>query len=100
MKKKLMFILAGAIVAVALVFAVPTVFAQQSAAPGAPTAPQPPVIPHERHPAIRRAIFALKAAKADMEHADHDFGGHRAAALAECDKAIAQLQEALQYDKD
>lgn len=100
MKKKLMFILAGAIIAVALAFAVPAVFAQPPAAPAAPNAPQPPAIPHEGHPAIRRAIFALKAAKADMEHANHDFGGHRKAALEECDKAIAQLQEALQFDKD
>jgi hypothetical protein len=35
-----------------------------------------------------------------MQHAAHDFGGHRAAALAECDRAIEQLQLALQYDKD
>jgi hypothetical protein len=99
MKKKLMFILAGAVVAAALVFAVPAVFAQQANPPATPNTPPPPTIPHERHPAIRRAIFALKAAKADLEHADHDFGGHRAAALDECDKAIAQLQAALQYDQ-
>ncbi len=36
MKKKLMFILAGVMVAVALVFAVPAVFAQQSARAGGP----------------------------------------------------------------
>jgi hypothetical protein len=53
----------------------------------------------ERHPAIHRAIGALEAAKADMQHAAHDFGGHRAAALEECDKAIVQLKEALKYDK-
>jgi hypothetical protein len=96
MKKKLMFILAGAAVAGALVFAVPAVFAQQA---NPPATPATPTVPHEHHPAIRRAIFALKAAKADLERADHDFGGHRAAALEECDKAIAQLQEALQYDQ-
>jgi hypothetical protein len=100
MKKKLMFILAGMVVVVALAFAVPTVFAQPAATPAAPAAPQPPAIPQVRHPAIRHAIVALKAAKADLERADHDFGGHRKAALDECDKAIAQLQEALQYDKD
>jgi hypothetical protein len=99
MKNKLMFILAGVAVAGALVFAVPAVFAQQAAPPAAPAAPGAPTVPREHHPAIRRAIFALKAAKADMEHADHDFGGHRVAALEECDKAIAQLQEALQYDQ-
>ena len=53
----------------------------------------------ERHPAIRAAIRALQSAKVEMQNAAHDFGGHRVAALAECDKAIAQLQAALQYDK-
>jgi hypothetical protein len=96
MKNKLMFILAGVAMAGALVFTVPAVFAQQAAPPATPATP---TVPHEHHPAIRRAIFALKAAKADMEHADHDFGGHRVVALEECDKAIAQLQEALQYDQ-
>jgi hypothetical protein len=55
--------------------------------------------PHERHPKIHQAIAALEAAKVDMQRADHDFGGHRKAALEECDKAIAQLRLALQYDK-
>ena len=53
----------------------------------------------ERHPAIRNAIRALEKAKDDLQHADHDFGGHRAEALAECDRAITQLKLALQYDK-
>jgi hypothetical protein len=54
---------------------------------------------HERHPAIRAAIRALEHAKKELQAADHDFGGHRAEALAECDKAIEQLKLALQYDK-
>lgn len=53
----------------------------------------------ERHPAIHRAIMALEDAKRDLQHANHDFGGHRKAALEECDKAIAELRLALQYDK-
>lgn len=53
----------------------------------------------ERHPKIRHAITALEAAKAELKSADHDFGGHRADALKECDAAIAQLKLALQYDK-
>jgi hypothetical protein len=94
MKNKIAFIVSGVAVAAALMLAVPVVFAQPPAAPPPPHLPVP-----ERHPAIRRAIFALKAAKSDLEHADHDFGGHRAAAVQECDKAIAQLQEALKYDQ-
>jgi hypothetical protein len=53
----------------------------------------------ERHPEIRKAIAALERAKYDLNHANHDFGGHRANALAATDKAIEQLRLALQYDK-
>jgi hypothetical protein len=53
----------------------------------------------ERHPEIRKAIAALKRAKYDLQHASHDFGGHRADALAATDKAIEQLELALQFDK-
>ncbi len=65
------------------------------------TSPTPPAgaAQHERHPAIRRAIRSLEEAKLALERADHDFGGHRKDALEECDKAIAQLKLALQYDK-
>jgi hypothetical protein len=56
--------------------------------------------PHkERHPAIRAAINALEKAKFDLEHAAHDFGGHRAEALKAVDYALKQLREALEYDK-
>jgi hypothetical protein len=53
----------------------------------------------EKHPAIRAAIQALEKAKYDLNHASHDFGGHRAEALEACDNAIKQLKEALEYDK-
>ena len=55
--------------------------------------------PREAHPEIRKAITSLERAKYDMQHAAHDFGGHRIAAIAACDNAIAQLRLALQYDK-
>ena len=53
----------------------------------------------ERHPEIRRAINALERAKDYMQHAAHDFGGHRVEAIRECDEAIRQLREALRYDR-
>ncbi|HZR28333.1 MAG TPA: hypothetical protein VFA71_06100 [Terriglobales bacterium] len=53
----------------------------------------------ERHPSIRAAIRALEKAKDDMQHADHDFGGHRVEALEAVDNAIKQLNEALKYDR-
>jgi len=56
--------------------------------------------PHkERHPAIRAAINALEKAKFDLEHAAHDFGGHRVEALKAVDYALKQLREALEYDR-
>lgn len=53
----------------------------------------------ERHPEIRRAIASLQSARTALQQANHDFGGHRAEALAACDNAIAQLRIALQYDR-
>ena len=53
----------------------------------------------ERHPEIRKAIASLERAKYALQHASHDFGGHRADALAATDRAIEQLRLALQYDK-
>lgn len=55
--------------------------------------------PRERHPEIQRAITSLEQARYALQHADHDFGGHRVDALAATDKAIVQLRLALQYDK-
>jgi len=53
----------------------------------------------EQHPAIRAAIKALEKAKYDLEHAAHDFGGHRAEALEAVNRAIEQLRKALEYDR-
>ena len=54
---------------------------------------------YEHHPAIRRAIGALEAARSDLQHANHDFGGHRVAAMDAIDRALEQLRLALQYDR-
>jgi hypothetical protein len=35
-----------------------------------------------------------------MEHAAHDFGGHRVEALRATDVAIHQLEDCLKYDRD
>ena len=58
-----------------------------------------PTNKHERHPEIQDAIHALETAKNRLEHANHDFGGHREDALKACDKAIEQLRLALKFDK-
>jgi hypothetical protein len=49
------------------------------------------------HPRIAAAIEALKDAKAYMQAAPHDFGGHREAAIKASDAAIRQLNLALAY---
>lgn len=90
MRKKLAILLSTVGLASALAFALNS-YAQSTNAP----------VPHrgERHPAIRRAIVTLREARAELEHANHDFGGHRVAAIQAVDQAIGQLQFALQYDK-
>ncbi len=70
-------------------------FAAEPPSPAPAYKPLPP----EPHPAIRAAIEALEKAKYDLQHAAHDFGGHRAEALEAVDNAIKQLHAALEYDK-
>jgi hypothetical protein len=53
----------------------------------------------ERHPKIRQAIRALEAARGDLQNAAHDFNGHRVEALEATNRAISQLQAALNCDK-
>ncbi|MDE2477174.1 MAG: hypothetical protein KGO48_19115 [Alphaproteobacteria bacterium] len=52
----------------------------------------------EKHPSIRKALEALRTARFDLEHADHDFGGHRREAMESIDRAMEQLQVALRFD--
>jgi hypothetical protein len=59
-------------------------------------APAPP----EKHPQIREALESLRNSKQHLEHAAHDFGGHRVEAIKAIDEAIHQLEICLQYDKD
>jgi hypothetical protein len=53
----------------------------------------------EPHPEIRAAIESLRHAREHLEHAAHDFGGHRVDAIKSIDEAIHQLQVCLEYDK-
>jgi hypothetical protein len=66
-------------------------------------APQPAAVPAalpEPHPEIREAIESLRRAKDHLEHAAHDFGGHRVEAIKAIDVALRQLNDCLKYDKD
>jgi len=66
--------------------------------PANPSAPGVTVVHHhEHHVEIHRAMRKLRGAKADLEKAVHDYGGHKAAAIADIDQALAELQTALTY---
>jgi hypothetical protein len=51
----------------------------------------------EVHPRLAKAIEALRDARAYMEGAPHDFGGHRVDAIRATDEAIKQLEFARAY---
>ena len=52
---------------------------------------------HEHHP-IHRALKELKEAKHHLEHAPHDFGGHKHQAIKDVDAALHSLHKALEYE--
>lgn len=77
---------------------------------GAPAAPAPHHTPpaataasHAKppaaapHPEIRDAMEALRQARSNLDHASHNFGGHRVAALKHIDEAMHELQTCMKY---
>ena len=104
------FLAVFAVLTLALALALP------AAAPAAPATPNPhpaaaaspapahaaapaPAPAAEPHPEIRDAIAALQNARNHLNHAAHDFGGHRVDAIQAIDQAIAQLRICLKYDR-
>jgi len=65
--------------------------AAAAAAPSAPAA--------ERYPEIEDAIASLRNAREHLNHARHDFGGHRVDAIRAINDAIHQLQVCMEYDR-
>jgi hypothetical protein len=51
--------------------------------------------PVGEHPHIRAAVDELREARNELQHAAHDFCGHRAEALRDTQAALNQLQAAL-----
>lgn len=109
MKARILVAFALAALVVAFAYTAATPAAPHKAASNAlPAATAPPTTTTttatataaEPHPEIREAIGALRRAKAHMEHAAHDFGGHRVDALHATDEAIHQLELCLKFDKD
>ncbi len=105
MKTRILIVFAVVALVVAFAYTASTPAASHKAnANAVPTAaPQPntaTATAAEPHPEIREAIAALRRAKEHMEHAAHDFGGHRVEAIRATDVAIHQLEDCLKYDKD
>src|SRR5215472_8322749 len=106
MRTRVLSLLAVASLILAFAFLASTHAAPNKAnAPARPAATSQPAAPAagtpaEPHPQIREALAALRRAKEHMQHAAHDFGGHRVEALAATDRAIEQLEICLKYDKD
>ena len=106
MKLKILSLSALVVFALALSLSVTSTPASSktpAAAAAVPAAtPQPAASPAavpEPHPEIREAIGSLRRAKEHLEHAAHDFGGHRVEAIKATDEAIRQLQDCLKFDK-
>ena len=105
MKLRILSVSILAIFALALtVSTTPTSASPKTPAAAAVTAaaPQPAAAPAatpEPHPEIREAIESLRRAKEHLEHAAHDFGGHRVEAIKAIDESLHQLQDCLKYDK-
>lgn len=51
----------------------------------------------EKHPEIEDALHALQNAKSHLQHAAHDFHGHRVDAIRAIDEADRQLRICMQY---
>jgi len=88
----------GLCAVVALVFALTCSFAVRSVSAKA-SQPAAAAAPAPEHPEIREAIASLRRAREHLNHAQHDFGGHRADAIRATDEAIRQLQLCLEHDR-
>lgn len=62
-------------------------------AKAAVTSPVPPM----PHPEIDDALRLLNQAQDHLNHAAHDFGGHRTKAMEHIGKALEELHAALEY---
>lgn len=104
MRKKIMSTLVASAFALALSFPMAT-----SAEPGRSPSKAPVITAshtniqdrddRERHPEIRDAINLLNQAQDRLNHADHDFHGHRTKAMHHISEALGELNQALRSDR-
>jgi len=94
-------ILAALIMAVAFSASAPAApnTANANAMPAPAPAPEPAKATPAEHPEIHDALNSLRHAREHLEHAAHDFGGHRVEALRATDEAIRQLEICLKFDR-
>lgn len=98
--RKIASLFAAAVLVAALALPAAAANGAPAAKPAPTPAAKPAPVPPERHPKIREALASLRASREDLEHAAHDFGGHRVDAMHAIDEAIKQLEICLKYDKD
>ena len=76
-------------------------FSAAAAGPKAPAAPVPaavaapvpaPVATPERHPHIDEALEHMRAAKHELEVAEHDFDGHRVKSIEHLNQAMHEAE--------
>jgi hypothetical protein len=80
-------VIAGTVV-VTLVLSSAVMQPKASAAPAAPA----PVATPERHPHIDEALEHMRAAKHELEVAEHDFDGHRVKSLEHLNASIHEAE--------
>lgn len=104
MKLRILSAVAVTVLILAIAFSVSAPAAPNTAAKAVPAANATPTpakaTPAEPHPQIREAIASLRIAKEHMEHAAHDFGGHRVEAIKATDEALKQLEMCLKFDRE
>ncbi|HKF52479.1 MAG TPA: hypothetical protein VKB26_09220 [Candidatus Acidoferrales bacterium] len=69
--------------------------AEPGPAPAKPAVTRP--VPPPAHPEIEDAMRLLKQAQDHLNHASHDFGGHRENAMNHISKAMEELHAAIEY---
>jgi hypothetical protein len=92
-------VLAILVLALTLPLRAPAAPTPHYAVPAASAAPHvtPPAAAAAPHPEIRAAMDALRQAQDNLNHANHDFGGHRVAAMKHIDQAIHELEICMKY---
>ncbi len=83
---------------VALFFALAFPVSSPAAPPAPKSQPAVPAAAPADHPEIRDAIASLRRAREHLNHAAHDYQGHRVDAIRAIDEAIRQLDICLKYD--